>query len=213
MIKRLYKRIRYAPERWLHSGRRRSAIARMEGLSPDSVHFVCHGNICRSPFAAHYFRSILPEPQRSNLRVTSAGFTGPGRPAPEAAIRVGRAMGVDLSKHRSRLLCRSDVNTADLIVVMNVEQARAIRAYYFRPGGEILILGDLDPTPIETRTILDPFGSPDDAFVESYSRITRCLDELVKVLAFGTYATGSPPTLGPDPTAEDGVPIAPALEP
>src|SRR5215831_16914151 len=49
--------------------------------SVTSILFVCHGNICRSPFAAAYFRSLLVK-RGMSLTVKSAGLdTTPGKPA------------------------------------------------------------------------------------------------------------------------------------
>src|SRR2546425_10349935 len=74
--------IRHTPARILHPFVRRTAIARLaqRGL-PASVLFVCHGNICRSPFAAAVLRRVI-----HGVRVDSAGFLGPGRPSPPEAV-------------------------------------------------------------------------------------------------------------------------------
>ena len=44
--------LRQAPASRLHARRRRAAQVELERLKPRSILFVCHGNICRSPFAA-----------------------------------------------------------------------------------------------------------------------------------------------------------------
>jgi len=65
---------------------------------------------------------------------------------------------------------------------MSAEQARAIRARV-RPGSaRVLVLGDLDPVPITRRTIADPWGGSDSAFVASYDRIDRCVRELARII-------------------------------
>jgi hypothetical protein len=45
------------------------------------------------------------------------------------------------------------------------------------------VLGDLDPLPIATRTITDPWGRTADVFDLVFDRIDRCVDELVRVVA------------------------------
>ena len=65
---------------------------------------------------------------------------------------------------------------------MAPEQARGIRRRFRDSASRVLILGDLDPLAPPTRTIIDPWGQPPDVFDESYARITRCVDELARLL-------------------------------
>ena len=46
----------------------------------------------------------------------------------------------------------------------------------------VVLLGDLDPDPIQTRTILDPYDQPEPVFEEVYARIDRCVAALVRAL-------------------------------
>src|SRR6266480_5816007 len=76
--------LRNTPDRLLHARRRREARGRLAGRRPASVLVICHGNICRSPFAAALLaRELAPH----GIPVTSAGFIGAGRPAPPEALR------------------------------------------------------------------------------------------------------------------------------
>src|SRR5437879_12439096 len=54
----LLSRISRVPDRLLHNGRRRAAVARLAGAerAPASVLVICNGNIFRSPFAAAVLR-------------------------------------------------------------------------------------------------------------------------------------------------------------
>jgi protein-tyrosine-phosphatase len=174
--------LRHAPAARLHTRRRRAAQVQLAKLKPRSVLFVCHGNICRSPFAAAAFvRSCPPKIPRS-MKVASAGFIGPDRPAASQALVTALRFGVDISAHRSALVTSQSLESADLIVVMSEEQARDIRARV-KPSTVVLVLGDLDPEPAHRRTILDPWGGPDAAFEASYQRIDRCVGELARIIA------------------------------
>ena len=54
-----------------------------------------------------------------------------------------------------------------------------------RSGGgrvEVIVLGDLDPEPIFSRTIVDPWAEDDTVYEESYDRIDRCVRELVRLM-------------------------------
>ena len=174
--------LRQVPTSRLHARRRRAAQVELNRLKPRSILFVCHGNICRSPFAAAAFlRSCAPE-TAGGINVKSAGFIGPKRSPPSAAVIAAARFGVDLSAHCSALITSEQLRAADLIVVMSQQQARDIRARV-TPSTVVLMLGDLDPRPVNRRTILDPWGQPDAAFDESYSRIDRCVRELAKIIS------------------------------
>jgi protein-tyrosine-phosphatase len=183
-LRRLARSLRHAPERALHRVRRRAALRRLAaGGEPESVLFLCQGNICRSPYAAAAFARALPEAARARVRVTSAGFIGPDRPAPPEALSTAALRGLDLGPHRSSLVSRERVDAASLVVVMTPEQARSVRRGFRRPAADVLVLGDLDPHPIETRAVHDPWGHPVDAYVRSYERIERCARILAKAVA------------------------------
>jgi protein-tyrosine phosphatase len=174
------RRLRHAPDRLWHPVRRRAARrALRERGRPRTVLVVCHGNICRSPFAAGLLAGAL-EP--GGTLVASAGFVGPGRAPPaEAFVAAGRR-GIDLRTHRAQLLTPMLAREADLIVVMELGQQRAICRRFHRSPKDVIVLGDLDPQPIEMRAMQDPVDQPLEAFEESYARIERCVRELVTSL-------------------------------
>ncbi len=171
-------RLRRAPERILHRWRRRRAQAALRRRPRPAVLLViCHGNVCRSPFAAALLARALP-----GVRVESAGFMGPGRPPPREAVAAAARYGANLSVHRSQLLTAERARAADLIVVMDSTQRRAIRDRFGRADGDVLVLGDLDPQPIHARAIRDPVNQPLTVFEETYARIERCARELQRVI-------------------------------
>lgn len=184
MIHDVLLRVRRTPERLLHSLRRRRTLELLRGRArPDSVLVVCHGNLCRSPFAAALLRQAL---HPVGVRVDSAGFVRPERPAPPEAVTAAARRGVDLSDHRSRLLTPDLARAADLIVVMDPVQQRHVRERFVRAVRDVIVLGDLDPAPPEgvgLRTIRDPIGQGADVYQTSYARIARCVAALVSVLA------------------------------
>jgi protein-tyrosine phosphatase len=152
---------------------------------PRTILFVCHGNVCRSPYAAASFSRSLARAIPDVIRVSSAGFVGPDRAPPAAAIAAALRRGIDLEPHRSSLVLADRVRASDIIVVMSADQAGAIRR---RLGGArplIAVLGDLDPHPIESRTVRDPWDGDADTFDTSFGRIDRCVDSLVGLLVGG----------------------------
>lgn len=171
------RRVRRLPERVLHPLRRWRARRRLREASPTGpVLFVCHGNICRSPYAEAVFRRRA----RGRRSAWSAGLAGPGRPAPEAARQVARERGADLEDHRSRLVTDASLREAGLVVVVDPRQARALRR---RHGfNASLVLGDLDPGPIRRRRIRDPIFQPVEVFRQVYARIDRCVDGMLDAM-------------------------------
>ena len=186
------RQARGTPERLLHPLRRAAALRRLRRRPPPGiVLFVCHGNVCRSPYAAALLRRLLPSFLPGAVRVESAGFVGPGRPCPRWAVEVAAERGLDLSRHQSRLLTPLEVQSAELVVVMDSMQRRLLRMLF---GGDGVVLGDLDPARIERREIEDPVEQAKEAFERSYSRIDRCVRALVEAVAAGAARRTS--TLG-----------------
>ena len=190
-LKLAWHAVQDAPDRALHSFRRQRASRELRGRVLKSVVFVCHGNICRSPFAAACFHRLASASLKGRIATSSVGFIGPGRRAPPAALAAAERRGLDLSKHRSRLVTPKALRAADLVVVMSAEQARMLRRAA-KHEVHIVILGDLDPQTIATRTIIDPWGGSDEVFDASYDRIERCVGELVRLLADGSREPTAP---------------------
>lgn len=176
--------MRHVPDRVLHVQRRRMALERLRTHSDArSAAFICHGNINRSAYAAALFASRVP--QGRELIVSSAGFIGPGRPASESALQVARRRGIDLSRHQSRSIDGTELAATDLVVVMDTHQQRAVSRIAGRPRADIVILGDLDPQPIDRRTVPDPYGHTIPFFEEVFDRIDRCVAEMCAALWHG----------------------------
>ena len=134
---------------------------------------MCHGNICRSPYAASLLRQALAY-RGSSIQVLQGGFVGPGRRSPATARGAARAAGVDLREHLSRMATPQDVEGRTLVVVMEeIHAERAIKDLGAR-ANQLLLLGDLDPAPIDARGIRDPWGFGREIFEVVYERIARC---------------------------------------
>lgn len=190
-------KIRNEVERLLHPRRHRLARKAVQERAPvRHVVFLCLGNICRSPYAEVRLRERLTEMGLDeHVRADSAGFLGPGRRSPAAAREVARERGLDLDDHHSRVLDRSHLREADLIIVMTNVQRRDLRGRYGRR--DALHLGDLDPGPIPRRDILDPVERPPEVFQWVYERIDRAVevlaDELLRQASLLVRGSAEPP--------------------
>lgn len=149
---------------------------------PSHILILCHGNICRSPYAEVRLRgllSALPAPPT----VESAGFLPGGRSAHPVALEIGLRRGTDLSSHCSRTFDAAAIPADALVVVMTTAQRHAVLAHGGVDRRQVAILGDLDPQTIQSRSIPDPFGGSPEYFNEVFNRIDRCMDAMVNVWA------------------------------
>jgi len=179
---RLYHWSRQIVDRQLHVRRHRKAItALLAAPKPRRILILCHGNVCRSPYFAAALQRELSETLHTDIDVDSAGFVGPGRPVPEESLLAAGGRGVSLD-HCSKLVTHEMVAMSDLVIVMDTVQAnRAVREFG-ATAGQIVIAGDLDPLPIETRVIRDPWKQSVDVFSETFDRIDRCVRALVETI-------------------------------
>lgn len=165
-------------DRVLHPYRRRRAAARLAGLAPDCVLFVCLGNVCRSPFAAY----LLEARTGGAIRSGSAGFIGPGRAPPPEALQVAASRGIRHEGHVSRVLASADLDPACALFVFDRFNARDVRARAGAESRRVFWLGDFDPEWSGKRAILDPWGKPVADFEITFDRIARCVDEVARIL-------------------------------
>jgi protein-tyrosine phosphatase len=161
----------------------RGLYERWATIMPDrvtSVVFVCKGNICRSPLAAAYFRSLV---DKGNVPVTvrSAGLeTTPGKSANRNAMTVAVSRRLSLDKHVTAQVHQELLDQSDLIIVM--ELAQKVRVYRLYPSarGKVVLLGYFDPKG--QLEIADPYGKAIEQFESCFAQIIRCCDNLAKGL-------------------------------
>jgi protein-tyrosine-phosphatase/predicted ATP-grasp superfamily ATP-dependent carboligase len=151
-----------------------------------AVIFVCQGNICRSPFAEHAFRSLVAavgsSAGTSKIRCSSAGMLPrEGRCSPSAALDAARSRGIDLSSHRSRHLSQESVAAADLIVVFDSKNLHWLRQRFPEAADKTVFLGSFLPSG-ERSEIADPDGGTRAVFEASYECIASAVDGLAKTL-------------------------------
>jgi protein-tyrosine phosphatase len=146
-----------------------------------SVLFVCKGNICRSPLAEVYFRSVV-EKAGASIVISSAGLeTTPGRPANQNAKAVASQQTLSLESHATTQIHAELVDRATLIVVMEVRQKQRLFRLYPNTRGKTVLLGYFDSKgPIE---IADPYGKPVEQFQVCFEQIRRACDSLAARLS------------------------------
>ena len=101
----------------------------------DRLVMVCLGNVCRSPYA-----ELIAKEQGVNN--TSFGLsTTPGIPAYKDAINTAKVFNKDLSSHRAIDFIEFDVQDSDLLLVMEVRQARELEYKIKNSKAQIALLG------------------------------------------------------------------------
>lgn len=155
-----------------------------------TLHFICYGNICRSPFAEHYARQRLAERPLLSWNVTSSGVGAvPGTPTPKPGLRVAASLGVPLEGHRARATTDTHPRRDDLLVAMDRQvfgtlahnlsiPLSAVRG----PGGAVLqlLMPALDPHATGSRLdVPDPMGQGQDAYDRSYRLLCQAVDALL----------------------------------
>lgn len=134
---------------------------------------VCIGNVCRSPMA----EALLAQRLRSRgaaTRVESAGLAARvGAPAEPLAQELLRERGVDLSGHRARQLDPALIAGADLVLVMDAEQQRAVEAMHPSARGRVQRLGRWGSFDVP-----DPYLRDRAAFEHALALIERGVDAL-----------------------------------
>jgi hypothetical protein len=66
------------------------------------------------------------------------------------------------------------------VVVMDEQLSALARRRYRRSRADVLILGDLDPEPVERRGVTDPYDAGPEVLAAAYARIERCAGVLAR---------------------------------
>lgn len=160
-----------------------------EVAEPRRILFVCLGNIIRSPLAEHLFRR---EAERAGLNgkyeAASAG-TGPWHEgeSPDPRMRRTAARHGLVYDGAARQIRLSDFDKYDLIVAMDTENRRELRA---RARGverarKVRLLRDFDPDSGPDASVPDPYYEGDEGFEETYTIVEAGVQGLLQELEAG----------------------------
>jgi protein-tyrosine-phosphatase len=183
-----YVRERASPRERLQLRRsKRAAIAAWQRPlgSVRRVLVLCNGNLCRSPYAGVALGHRLHDVELGAIEVRSGGFFGPiGRPAPPHVVAVAARRGVELARHRSRVVDDAELAWADLVVIMDRRQELIIAALHDDAAERVRWLGGLAPRGREP-TIVDPIDFGAVGVAEVLDHMDSCIDLLVdRIVAY-----------------------------
>ena len=146
--------------------------------TPQSLIFLCYGNICRSPLAEHIAQAQMPD-----LHITSAGFyRTSGRLSPEKMLDAAQSLGlnIDLSTHRSSRINETQIRQSDVIVIMDWRNYDLLKREFPAALNKTLFLGLFaDPPKLE---IDDPLDLPAGQVAQVTREIESAVANLLKRL-------------------------------
>lgn len=155
-------------------------------LATKHVTFVCAGNICRSPMAEGLLKDALlhaPEPLCS-IRVISCGTsTDDGMLAHEDAVLAMSARGIDIGRHRSRVVTRDIVARSLALFSMSYKYLAHLRSWYpnVMPA-DAFVMRELMPPP-DNGGIIDPFNSGLEAYIRCRDRMSEAIPSIVMFIS------------------------------
>jgi protein-tyrosine-phosphatase len=160
-------------------------LAPPPALDQRPVLFLCHGNICRSPFAAAYFNQQLVARGLFWPTAQSAGFVSPGGRRTPALLRgLSPVWGVELCAHRSQVASRELLASASALFVMDgqnyqellaldpaaAERAYALGAFLGQKAGlrDCEIADPYETSPGQSHAVYQQLAAAVDAVLTSW---------------------------------------------
>lgn len=150
---------------------------------PQSVLFVCLGNICRSPLAEVALRTECKR-QSVSMVVDSAGTSDwhADQAPDERAQAVAKKNGVDIAHLRGRVVGANDFRDFGHIVALDSDNLANLKAMQPSDGKAVLsMLSDYIPGR-EGEDIADPYYGHDDGFDVTWTEVTEAARGIVRVL-------------------------------
>ena len=151
---------------------------------------VCTANICRSPVGEVVLRTRLHRRGFTDWTVGSAGtWALVGHGAAEFSIEVMAAQGLDISAHRARMVSRSLLAEADLVLCMESGHMEALRAEFPDYAHHIFLLSQMVGRHY---SISDPYGRSLSAYQRMATELTNIIDQGLEKIIELTQAKQAP---------------------
>jgi protein-tyrosine-phosphatase len=152
---------------------------------PDRVNkplitIICTANICRSPMAERLLAHALEaeSPPLSCASVVSAGVAASnGEPPSGNSVKALKAVGLDLSDHRSQELTDELLAKSSVVFCMTSQHREAIRTFY--DPGQAPILLFREPYSDTDCEIPDPFGQDLAAYTEARDSMVEAIPAII----------------------------------
>ncbi len=148
--------------------------------------FICKGNICRSAFAHYQAEKISEEIMADKaFKVASAGIevSNPEQP-PQEAVTAAANFGISMDRHQSKAISAELCRHADMILVMEAWQLKAVRSRFPQYNDRVYLLSQFDRNDFQDEygwhkyNIMDPYGKGEIEFHRCFKRIKACINTL-----------------------------------
>jgi len=151
---------------------------------PSNILFVCIGNICRSPFAQGLFTKLVDQKEHKGVYAESAGLIAlPGNSATFLAQKVAAGYGVDLTRHKAKLVSEKLVSGSDLILVMEKSHNDSLLTDFPGAADKAFLIRHFARFGSQNRGIADPYGLNYDAYRFCYLDIEDAVLGLLEFLS------------------------------
>lgn len=149
---------------------------------------VCLGNICRSPIA-HGLLQHKAEKRGLRWTVDSAGTSDwhAGELPNINSIAVMKKHGIDITYQRSRPIVKQDLETFDIIYVMDASNYQNVKNMAVN-SNEIakihLIMNEVNPG--HNQPVPDPWGLTEKHYEEVYEMLDKATDKVIEKFSANT---------------------------
>ena len=153
----------------------------MRAKAPESILFVCLGNICRSPLAEGVFRAALQAAEPGvDVRLDSAGTGGwhAGSAPDPRSVAIAARHGIDISRQKARKVTAEDFRRFDLIFGMDRSNVEDLSRLAHAEARERVHLF-LDYAGMTGGEVPDPYYGGPDGFANVYRMIREASEAIV----------------------------------
>ena len=145
-----------------------------------NVLFICTGNSCRSPMAAGIMKHLLGD--NPEYHISSAGTAGiHGMEASDHAKFVMKAMGIDISSHRSMGISLDIIKEAGIVFCMT--EQHSLNVLSLCPDAENkthLLLNYANGVETKPMEVTDPIGASEQIYRDCAHVLYDAIDDVLK---------------------------------
>lgn len=139
-----------------------------------NIHFICHGNICRSAFAEKLAKRL-----NSRLLFTSSGLSADqANASPENAIKAASLYHVDLKNHVPQKTSIEIVKQSDIVLGMHYMHFTRFREKFPEDVHKFYLLKHWAISARWFINIHDPFNKPYEEYLTCFSIINDCIVQM-----------------------------------